>query len=226
MASIKYRKNYHSNGYGWHNLAAMGYAKPPAPAQQPLGYPPSFPSGPNGTPYPNMASLSMPMPGMQAAAPNYSMGMPPLPGAGSYQDTSNVGFQLSYGFAPSVLPSQIPNAPRHHSTAAVPYPAAPSSTPAGPGIGWAIGLGNSTDVHDPHQAQAESKYESIFVPNEDRPIYSNMRFFDVSKDLINKLFGLKPAIIWLPYSFSQFKLIKKKIVIYNGKEEIRKSALY
>lgn len=181
MSSVRYPKNYHSNGYGWHNLAAMGYAKPPPPSQQPLGYPPAFPSG-HGSQYP-MASLSMPMPG---TAP-YSMGMPALPSSGSNQ---NSGFQLSYGFAPNVLPSQIPN-PNHRpsSTANVPYPPLPSMPVAAttPGIGWAVGgLGDSTDtgVHEPHTAQEESKYESIFVPNEDRTIYSTLRFFDVSQNLM------------------------------------------
>lgn len=171
MSYIKYPKNYHAHGYGWHNLAAMGYARAPVP--QPAapigGY---SASGYPGSGYP-MASLSMPMPQM-----------PPLPGStvsAPYPAAQATGMQLSYGFASNVLPSQIPN-PRNESAshAAAPQPAALPS-----GIGWAIGgLDNSaTDgppVHDPHQAQAEAKYESIFVPFDDRSMYSNLQFFDVS----------------------------------------------
>lgn len=77
MSFTKYPKNYHANGYGWHNLAAMGYAQPPTPAPAAnggYGYP-------SQSPYP--AQLSMPMPGMPSPmSPNPPMGfgMPPLPG--------------------------------------------------------------------------------------------------------------------------------------------------
>lgn len=182
---IKYPKNYHSNGYGWHNLAAMGYAKAPqstpTPAP-PFGGHPGYPAATYGAPAYPMASLSMPMP---PGAANYS-GMPPLPGSAAnvtapYPSGHASGMQLSYGFASNVLPSQIPNAPR---TEATPHAGQSAPNIAAPGIGWAIGgLSDATDsgdVHDPHLSQQESKYESIFVPIEDRPIYSNMRFFDVS----------------------------------------------
>lgn len=179
---IKYPKNYHANGYGWHNLAAMGYAKPPPP---PTSAP--APAYPSSSPYP-LAALSMPpLPG---AAPMYGgPAMPPLPGSMSsmspYPAPAATGVQLSYGFAGNVMPSQIPNAPHHgHVSNAAPPVAPPQHASTAPGIGWAIGgLGDSTDsgvTHDPHQAQQEAKYESIYVPFEDRSLYSNMRFFDVS----------------------------------------------
>lgn len=185
MSFTKYPKNYHSNGYGWHNAAAMGYAPPPQPATTPNtgGYP-----GMPQSPYP-MASLSMPMPGMPTAGSSAPYGMPSLPGsAGAYPNSNITGYQMSYGFAPNVLPSQIPNVPRHGAAYPAPggYPPPQPPAPSQPaGIGWAIGgggFGDSTDgdVHDPHTSQEEAKYQSIFVPSEDRPIYSNLRFFDVS----------------------------------------------
>lgn len=94
---------------------------------------------------------------------------------------------MTYGFAPSVLPCQIPNAKRDHchgSSGGAPAPApAPAAAPRST-LGWAIGgFGDSTDTggtHDPHKTQQESTYESIFVPSEDQPIYSNMKFASVS----------------------------------------------
>lgn len=156
MSFIKYPKNYHSNGYGWHNLAAMGYAKPPSPAKAPQQsiYPTSF---------------NMPMP---AQGSNYSygggMGMPPLPGS---RGPAPTGMQLSYGFSPNVVPSQVPNVPRA------------DSVDTGPGIGWNIGgsigsgSGSGTPstpdgVHDVIEAQQEKPCQAIFVPDEDMPIYS------------------------------------------------------
>lgn len=90
---------------------------------------------------------------------------------------------MTYGFAPSVLPCQIPNAKRDHCHGSSGGAPAPASAPR-PTLGWAIGgFGDSTDaggIHDPHKAQQESTYESIFVPSEDQPIYSNMKFASVS----------------------------------------------
>lgn len=165
MSFTKYPKNYHANGYGWHNMAAMGYAKPPPSSNN------SFSSGVSSI-YPS-AHGGMPMP-MPSAFANTGPAMPPLPGSQNQYS----GVQLSYGFAPSVVPAQIPNVPRV------------DSIDSGPKLGWNIGgMGGgassfprppsvasttSTDsgVHVPITAQQERPCQSIFVPDEDRPIYS------------------------------------------------------
>lgn len=82
-----------------------------------------------------------------------------------------MGSQLSYGFAPNIIPSSVPNAyheqpshlsePRFH-------------------IGWSIGGDNvpspssSQDetVTDAIQRQTEIPCQAIRVPDEDMPIYS------------------------------------------------------
>lgn len=98
MSFTKYRKNYHANGYGWHNLAAVGYAEAPKDTTSISSgssgvsslYPSSYLSMPplpgGGMPMPGMPPLpgSMPqMPGMPSPSSASSM-MPPLPpGPGS-----------------------------------------------------------------------------------------------------------------------------------------------
>lgn len=162
MSFNKYPKNYHSNGYGWHNLAAMGYAKPPSPSKTSSlssGVSSIHPSPPYGYP-----SGMPPLPGSQPAYSGMGMPqMPPLPGS-----NQNVGVQLSYGFAPGITPSHVPNVRRD------------DSVDAGPGIGWSFGGNNSTNslhsndsgVHDTIQSQNEVPCQAVRVPEEDMPIYS------------------------------------------------------
>lgn len=173
MSFTKYPKNYHANGYGWHNMAAMGYAKPPPTLPSSNN---SFSSGVSSI-YPSApARMPMPTPGVFA---NTGPAMPPLPNS---PYSANVGVQLSYGFAPSIEPAQIPNVPRA------------DSIDSGPKLGWnigGVGGGSSSSsipsrtsidsgVHDPIKAQQEVPCQSIFVPDEDRPIYSMFGFPSVS----------------------------------------------
>lgn len=162
MSFTKYPKNYHANGYGWHNMAAMGYAKPPLPSHS------SSTSGVSSI-YPSPYG-GMPMPGPGAFV-NTGPAMPALPNS-SYNSGGNVGVQLSYGFSPNVVPANIPNVPRA------------DSIDSGPQLGWKIGGGGASGsstpsttsfdsgVHDPIKAQQETPCQSIFVPVEDQPIYS------------------------------------------------------
>lgn len=164
MSFLKYPKNYHANGYGWHNMAAMGYAKPPSPSSGSIssGVSSIYPSPYSGMPMP------MPTPGAFASS---GPAMPTLPNS-QYNNGGNVGVQLSYGFAPGIVPAQIPNVPRA------------DSINSGPKLGWnigGVGAGGSSapsitsvdsGVHDPIKAQQETVCQSIFVPEEDRPIYS------------------------------------------------------
>lgn len=164
MSFTKYPKNYHANGYGWHNMAAMGYAKPPPPPSNN-----SFSSGTSSI-YPSpYGGMPMPMPGPGAFA-NTGPTMPALPNS-QFNSGGNIGVQLSYGFAPNVVPAHIPNVPRA------------DSIDSGPKLGWNIGGGGGgsstasttsvdSGIHDPIKAQQETPCQSIFVPDEDRPIYS------------------------------------------------------
>lgn len=159
MSFNKYPKNYHSNGYGWHNLAAMGYAKPP-----PNSNTNSMSSGvssinPSQYSYPKYPSAMPPLPGQQSAFSGMPQ-MPCLPGS-----NQSSGVQLSYGFAPNIAPCSVPNVHRD------------DSIDSGPTIGWSIGGGSSTNsshsnVHDPIQAEIETPVQSVHVPPEDMPIYS------------------------------------------------------
>lgn len=169
MSFTKYPKNYHANGYGWHNLASMSY-----PAAQPTAIPPSPTSSGASSLYPSQLSYGgMPaLPNQQAYQQFSGMPqMPPLPGS----NTANMGLQMSYGFAGNVSPAKIPNVRRD------------DTVDMGPSIGWSIGGGggggsggfgtpsrNSSDsgVHDPIQAQTEIPCQAIHVPDEDMPIYS------------------------------------------------------
>ena len=78
------------------------------------------------------------------------------------------GFQLSYGFTSDIMPSQIPNAPRQDGGVA------PQQ------LGWAFGdsgsftggtVGGVTDVTA--VSQDEIPCQSIFVPEDDQPIYGS-----------------------------------------------------
>lgn len=146
-------------------MAAMGYAKPPPPSNNS-----SFSSGVSSIYPSSYGVMPMPMPTPNAFA-NTIPTMPAIPNS-QYNSGANVGVQLSYGFAPSVVPAQIPNVPRA------------DSIDSGPKLGWNIGgletggssststTSNDSGIHDPIKARQEKPCQSIFVPEEDRPIYS------------------------------------------------------
>lgn len=159
MSFTKYPKNYHANGYVWHNLAAMGYAKPPSPVKSP-----------QQSIYPTSFNIPQPQQNTNYSYGGGGMGMPPLPGSRTAAPT---GAQLSYGFSANVVPAQVPNVPRA------------DSIDGGPGIGWNIGGSNDSGsrssagtpktpdgIHDVIEAQQEKPCQAIFVPDEDMPIYS------------------------------------------------------
>lgn len=200
MSFTKYPKNWHANGYGWHNNAALSYPKPPSPTK-PSGYSPGassiypsaygmpVPGRPAGTsPYP-----TMPMPG----AP----GMPPLPGS-NYYNSGNA--QLSYGFAPNILPTQIPNVHRNDSIES-------------PGLGWNIGGGGGgrsidsfdSGVLDPAKAQKEIPCQAIHVPEDEMPIYSffgldSVSIFSFSFNMISLQFiGILLCLLITHHDFSK-----------------------
>lgn len=161
MSFSKYPKNYHANGYGWHNLAAMSYPKPQSPTRASSvssGTSSIYPS--SQLSYPTMPTL----PGSQQPYQQFAgmPQMPPLPGS----QNSNLGTQMSYGFAPNITPSHIPNVRRE------------DTVDTGPSVGWNFGDSRSSSqsvdsgVHDQIQAQSEIPCQSIFVPDEDLPIYS------------------------------------------------------
>lgn len=68
---------------------------------------------------------------------------------------------MSYGFAPDVLPSQVPNLPIH--------------TGGGhPNIGWAMTSDTSSfDSDVTAVTREEVPCQSIFVPEDEMPIYGN-----------------------------------------------------
>lgn len=160
MSFTKYPKNYHANGYGWHNLAAAGYAKPPSPTK-------SSTSPSNNSPY----SMHYSMPQTNQPFVQGMPQMPALPSSNIYQqNTHPSGMQLSYGFAPNIIPSHIPNIVRDDNV---------DQNDGRPLVGWALGgnksLTGSTDsgnVHDTIKAQAEIPCQAVIVPDEDMPIYS------------------------------------------------------
>lgn len=132
MPSIRYPKNWHSNGYGWHNAAALSYG-----GQKP---PPSETSS-------GVSSL-------------YPEGSPCAAGG------PNLGFQLAYGFAPGVLPCQVPN----------PAPDATSGH-AHPNIGWALTSDTTSfdGVEDTKAvAHEEVPCQAIRVPEDEMPIYGHV----------------------------------------------------
>lgn len=172
MSFTKYPKNYNAHGYGWHNMAAMGYSKAD----------PSISSSSSG-----VSSL-------------YPSNNPPA-NLGTWNVVINrvnhiwqyeciyiyihilinlhllIGFQLSYGFAPDVLPNQVPNTSRasgHPSPVAGLYP----------NLGWNIGdnISLSSDpVFETEIAERdEVPCQAVMVPPEDMPIYhhvSTQHFF-------------------------------------------------
>lgn len=165
MSFTKYPKNYHANGYGFHNIAAMSY-----PGQQHPAVPPSPSSTGMPSLYPSQ-NLSYGMPALPNQQQPYQQfagmpQMPPLPGS----QNTNVGVQMSYGFAANISPAKIPNVRRD------------DTVDMGPSIGWSIGGGgpaphrnstpSSANIHEPIQAQTEVPCQAIFVPDEDMPIYS------------------------------------------------------
>lgn len=161
MSFTKYPKNYHANGYGWHNQTAMSYPQ----KHQSVGAPPS----PSPSPYPAQLSYGGAMPALPNQQPYQQFTgmpqMPSLPGSGN----ANMGAQLSYGFAANVSPAKIPNVRRE------------DTVDTGPSIGWSLGGGGApapyrssggSGIHEPIQAQVETPCQAIFVPDEDLPIYS------------------------------------------------------
>ncbi|GAB0096119.1 hypothetical protein DMENIID0001_115890 [Sergentomyia squamirostris] len=108
MSFNYYPKNWHANGYGWHNTAAMqtGWKAPPhgmtkAPDAYSTG---SSSSGVSSMcPYPTSGTMGMPTPHAPSPAPsNYGFVMPPplpqMPGAPLYPP-------LSFGGSSGSLPS-------------------------------------------------------------------------------------------------------------------------
>lgn len=112
------------------------------------------------------------------------MPMPELPNNAAFVPNI-VGYQMSYGFEPIVRPTQIPNAPRPGSTA----PKVDQQCT----IGWRMNEEDDTSVgisHDPHMSETDIVCHSVSVPLEDRMIYSNQQFFQVST-----LFSDHPPIV-------------------------------
>lgn len=103
-------------------------------------------------------------PGLQSLTNPFKM--PPLPGA--YENSRNDGVHMSYGFAPNIIPSHIPNEQRQHG----------DSHTDGPPIGWAVQGSTDSSSHSSHagdspiQKQVEIPCQAIIVPDEDMPIYS------------------------------------------------------
>lgn len=167
MSFTKYPKNYHSNGYGWHNSASLSY---PQKQQSSTAAPPS----PALSPYPAQLSYGGGMPALPSQQPYQQFTgmpqMPALPGSGN----ANIGAQLSYGFAANISPSKIPNVRRE------------DTVDTGPSVGWSIGGGgigsagpppyrnsnSNASIHEPIEAQTEVPCQAVFVPDEDMPIYS------------------------------------------------------
>lgn len=196
-------------------MAAMGYAKPPSPSSGSIssGVSSIYPSPYSGMPVP------MPTPGAFACT---GPAMPTLPNS-QYNSGGNVGVQLSYGFAPGIVPAQIPNVPRA------------DSIDSGPKLGWnigGVGAGGSSapsitsvdsGVHDPIKAQQETVCQSIFVPEEDRPIYSfgfpSVSEYDESSsnDAVKPFFLKISLVIWCcgcPNSLSIFSSLRYSVVFY------------
>lgn len=79
---------------------------------------------------------------------------------------------MSYGFAPGVVPNQVPNpnVPRGSHDASF------DSSASYPNIGWALSRGDS--VHSAVSeneivSQEEIPCQAIFVPEDEMPIYGN-----------------------------------------------------
>lgn len=166
MTSLnKYPKNWRSNGYGWHNSAALTYGGQPASETS---------SG---------VSSLVPSAGVGGSGLGWSMG-----GAGGGTNSANanaggsspnIGFQMSYGFAPGVLPSQVPNAAHG---AQPPMPS--SSAGRHPNIGWAFTADTRSfeGVADvPTVQQGETQCQSIYVPEDEMPIYGSYYVSRLSK---------------------------------------------
>lgn len=182
MSFTKYPRNWHANGYGVHNNVALSYPSPPSPPKTN-----AYPSGTSSI-YPS--AYGMPMPGVPAGSAGSAgpypmvlpMGgaprMPPLPGS-QYTPAPNYNsgnVQLSYGFAPNVLPTQIPNVQRKDSIEQPGMDMGPGMG-MGPGVGWNLGGGGgSTDsrdgVSEAVKSQKEIPCQAIHVPEDEMPIYS------------------------------------------------------
>lgn len=154
--SNSYPKNWHANGYGWHNLKGLSYSKVDAHSD-------TSSSG---------ASSMCPYPPAAGGSPMPSYGGP------------NIGFQMSYGFAPGVVPNQVPNPNvsrgSHDSSA---YGSAASN------IGWVLSRGDSahSEVSETEiVSQDETPCQAIFVPDDEMPIYGN--FGLVSKNFFKENF--------------------------------------
>lgn len=127
---------------GWQNPAAFSY--------------PTQPPQPQPAYRPNMVTPGFPL------VPN-PFRMPPLPGT---VDPSRIdGASLSYGFAPNVVPCNIPNEQRQNGF-------------SGPNIGWSIGDRTDGSCVSSHAEDTVQKQEvetvcrAIIVPDEDMPVYS------------------------------------------------------
>lgn len=77
---------------------------------------------------------------------------------------------MTYGFAPGVLPSQIPNVPKDGKR--------------GPNMGW-LDLQSDTSSFDGVEdvksiQQTERKVEAIFVPADEQPIYGNLYLVSIT----------------------------------------------
>lgn len=99
--------------------------------------------------------------------------MPALP----INMSQNIGTQLSYGFIPSVLPANTPNAVREINVGPV-----DNNT-----IGWTFQTEDKTTHEnfsnfetDSIRAQIEFPCQAIQVPEEDIPIYSSLGFQTIS----------------------------------------------
>lgn len=151
MTSLnKYPKNWRSNGYGWHNSAALTYGGPQANSETSSGVSSLAPSAGGGS------GLGWSLGGGQNATSN-AVGSSP-----------NIGLQMSYGFAPGVMPSQVPNAV--HGT----QPPPPGRRHAN--LGWAItadtkSFDGVTDV--PAVQQDDTHCQAIHVPQNEMPIYGS-----------------------------------------------------
>lgn len=80
---------------------------------------------------------------------------------------------MTYGFAPGVLASQIPNVPKETG----------GNGKRGPNLGW-LDLTSDTSSFDGVEdvksvQQTERKVEAIFVPADEMPIYGNLYYVSV-----------------------------------------------
>lgn len=79
---------------------------------------------------------------------------------------------MSYGFAPGVMPNQVPNPNVTRGS----HESSVGSTASYPNIGWALSRGDS--IHSGVSeteivSQEEIPCQAIFVPEDEMPIYGN-----------------------------------------------------